>query len=177
MSIEGVQDVQSRPVTEPVVKHVTDVSAQGTATRDQGFIQQYWLQSLFIFMGAILLVLLSVYASKTYLGSVYPQLAVLDVQPEVRDRQAQFADLLKMANSEVDRKIAQDSIAQSMEQINQVVAELSKDCRCLLVLRGAIYNPEAVPDLTTEFQSRLRALTALRTPSINPAASTGQDKK
>jgi hypothetical protein len=85
------------------------------------------------------------------------RLAVIDVASLYRAKEAQVAGRLSQRETSDEERLAILRQAGAFgEEVNALLATLPSDCRCLVLVRGAIAgSAEALPDFTPDARQRL----------------------
>ena len=85
------------------------------------------------------------------------QIAVLDVGELYRLKETQVAALLvKRDTNDADRALALQRASTFGLEVTSLIQSLPKECRCLILARGAVVGPAPhLPDLTPEVRQRL----------------------
>jgi hypothetical protein len=86
-----------------------------------------------------------------------PRLAVLDVGELYRLKEMQLAAVLtKRGATEEERAGALQGAGAFSEEFMTLLQALQQECRCLILVRGAVVGPaNALPDLTPDVRRRL----------------------
>ncbi len=86
-----------------------------------------------------------------------PRLATLDVGEIYRLKEAQVAAVLTKREASDEERIAALKTAGSFgAEVTALIETLPKECRCLILARGAVIGErDSLPDLTLEVRRRL----------------------
>lgn len=122
-----------------------------------------WILFATLLLATVLGVVLSI---KAYvMPKVLTRFAVVDVNEALNQRRSQYLQMVnKPGITDADREKAFDFIRKSTNDVTLAVAELAASCNCLLLNKSAVYNPQAVLDLTPELSQRMASASQIVAP-------------
>lgn len=98
-------------------------------------------------------------AWRTFLPSyALSRMAVVDVDGVLQSRREQFVAMLSRPNvTDADREKAYEFVKLTSQQVNSALAQVMRDCQCLVLVKTAVHNPQMVKDLTPQVKDALQA--------------------
>ncbi len=122
-----------------------------------GWSPQWIKRSAFALAGVLMLELLWVGIKLALPALLLSRMAVVDVDSVLQERRDQFVTMLSRPGvTDDDRDKAYEFVKQTSSQVRTALDQVISDCHCLVFVKSAVYNPDAVQDLTPSLKSHMQ---------------------